>query len=187
MMKKLLLLVMTVLCLSGMAVASAAEGHKIAVVPYLNTSEETKGYVTDTVKEGYTDYFAKEGMTVLSKEQTEAALIKAGYVVADQMLPDKDMMENVAKSTGADYVVALEVADLKSTRHMAYFSNKVSTTAKLKYHFYNAATGKMVAFQTTAANNNKAVMVGMRSYKGSITAALQETLEKGNERIKGLL
>ncbi len=187
MMKKLMLLVMTVLCLSGMAVASAAENHKIAVVPYLNTSEETKGYVADTVDEWYTNYFVKEGMVVLPKEQTEDALSKAGYVVDDQMLPDKDMMAAVAQSTGADYVVALEIANLKSTRHMSYFSSKVSTTAKLKYHFYNTATGKMVAFQTTAANNNKAVMVGMRSYKGSITAALQEALEKGVDRIKGLL
>lgn len=183
-MKKVFLMVLALLMMSSVAFAAA---QKIAVVPYLDTVEQNKEYIGETIDEGYTNRFAELGLTVVPKAAVEKALDNAGYDVSNQMLPDKDILAAVAGETGADYVVALELADLKSSRHMSYFSSKVSTTTKLKYHFYRADTGKMTAFQTTASNNNKAVMVGMRSYKSSIEAALAEALEKGNDKIKSIV
>ena len=135
----------------------------------------------------YTNYFEANGFTVIPAAETEKALERAGYDVTNQMLPDKDIMAEVAQAVGADYVVALEISNINATRHQSLLSSKVSTSVKLKYHFYNRGTGKMTPFQTTASNNNKAVMIGVRSYKSSISAALAEALEKGNEKIQSLL
>lgn len=193
-MKKLCLILMMLFCISGTALAApqseaTEEFGRIAVVPYLDTTEQEKQreYIPEVMNELYTNYFASNGFTVMSAENTEKALAKAGYDPSNQMLPDKDVMAEVARALGADYVVALELADLDAARHTAYFSTKVSTSVKLKYHFYNAKTGKMTPFQTTGSNNNKAVLVGVRSYKSSISASLAEALEKGNEKIQSFL
>lgn len=193
-MKKICLLILVLLSFSGIAFANdpaevTEEYGKIAVVPYLDTTEQEKKreYIPETMNELYTNYFDANGFTVIPADETEKALAKAGYDESNQMLPDKDMMAEVAQIVGADYVVALELSDINASRHQSYFSSKVSTSVKLKYHFYNAKTGKMTPFQTTASNNNKAVMVGVRSYKSSISAALAEALEKGNEKIQSFL
>ena len=196
-MKKLLsLMLLTMFCISVMAfteskvqAADTEQYGKIVVVPYLDTTEQKKKreYIPETMDELYTNYFAENGFTVISAEDTEKALAKAGYDASNQMLPEKDIMAEVAQALGANYVVAVELADLDASRHTSYFSTKVSTSVKLKYHFYNARTGKMIPFQTTASNNNKAVLVGMRSYKSSISASLAEALEKGNEKIQSFL
>ena len=193
-MKKLCLMLLMLFCISGTTFAEPQAGvteefGTIAVVPYLDTTEQEKKreYIPETLDELYTNYFAENGFTVIPAEELEKALSRAGYDPSNQMLPEKDIMAEVAQALGANYVVALELADLDVSRHMSYFSSKVSSSVKLKYHFYNARTGKMIPFQTTASNNNKAVLVGMRSYKSSISAALAEALEKGNEKIQSFL
>ena len=181
-MRKFTLMLLIMFCISLIAFTESQaqaqsttteEYGKIAVVPYLDTTEQKKKreYIPETMDELYTNYFAENGFTVISAEDTERALAKAGYDESNQMLPEKDMMAEVAQALRVNYVVAVELADLDVSRHMSYFSSKVSTSVKLKYHFYNARTGKMIPFQTTASNNNKAVLVGMRSYKSSISAA----------------
>lgn len=193
-MKKLCLMLLMLFCISGTTFAEpqsmdVEEYGIIAVVPYLDTTEQKKQreYIPETMDELYTNYFGANGFTVIPAEDTEKALARAGYDPSNQMLPEKDIMAEVAQAVGANYVVAVELADLDVSRHTAYFSTKVSSSVKLKYHFYNARTGKMIPFQTTASNNNKAVLVGVRSYKSSISAALAEALEKGNEKIQSFL
>lgn len=190
MLRKMFALLFVLCCFAGVAAAAeVAElpSGKIAVVPYIDLSEQNKGYVKDTVDEKYTNYFGKAGFEVIPAGETARALQEAGYKTEDQMLPDKDTMAEIARATGADYVVALELTNINSSRHESYFSTKVTTTVKMRYNFYKAETQKMVPFQTSAVNNNKAVMVGMRSFKSSIVDALTEAMKKGNERIKSLL
>ncbi len=186
-MKKFVMLVMLMLALSGVAGAAASDKGTVAVIPYFNSTEETKSYIGETVDEGYTNYFVKAGFGVVSQGAVKSAMLKAGYDTADQMLPEKEVMAKIAQETGADYVVAMELAGLQSTRHEAYFSTKVTTRCKLKYHFYNSKENKLIPFQTTATNNNKAVMIGMRSYKSSMIAALREAMDKGQDKIAELL
>lgn len=192
-MKKIFLLMLALICISATAFAEPVEVveeyGKIAVVPYLDTTEQEKkrDYIPETLDELYTNYFDSNGFITIPAAETEKALARAGYDSSNQMLPDKDMMAEVAETVGADYVVALELSDINANRHQSLLSSKVSTSVKLRYHFYNAKTGKMIPFQTTASNNNKAVMVGVRSYKSSISAALAEALEKGNEKIQSFL
>lgn len=187
MMKKLALLMLLLMALPGMVLAAENTKGTMAVMPYFNSTEETKDYVGETVNEGYTAYFATVGFGVVPQADVKAAMVKAGYDIMDQMLPEKEVMASVAQATGADYVVIMEVAGLHSTRHEAYFSTKVNTKCKLKYHFYNKKEDKLTPFQTTSVNNNKAVLIGMRSYKSSMIAALKEAMSKGNEKIMGLL
>lgn len=187
MMKKLVMLVFLLIALSGVVAAAEMEKGTVAVMPYFNSTEETKGYIGKTVNGGYTGYFAKAGFRVVSQEAVKAAMQNAGYDASDQMLPEKEVMARIAQETGADYVVAMELAGLHSTRHESYFSTKVNTKCKLKYHFYSQKADKLTPFQTTSVNNNKAVLVGMRSYKSSMIAALKDAMNKGNEKIKGLL
>jgi len=187
MMKRFALLLMLMLSLSGIAGAAASNKGTVAIIPYFNSTEETKSYIGETVEEGYTNYFAKAGFGVVSQTAVKSAMLKAGYDTTDQMLPDKEVMVKIAQETGADYVVAMELAGLQSTRHEAYFSTKVTTRCKLKYHFYNSRENRLLPFQTTAINNNKAVMIGMRSYKSSMIAALQDAMNKGHNKIAELL
>ena len=189
-MKKFLFLMMVFFCMTGVVQAqenSTEEFGKIAVIPYLDVTEQEREYIPATVNELYTNYFGANGFSVMDEELVEKALFDAGYDESNQMLPEKDVMAEVAKNIGADYVVALEVSNVNTVRHESYFSTKVSTQVKLKYHFYNAEKNRMTPFQTTAANDNKAVMFGQRSYKRSIIAALTEAMEKGNEKIQSLL
>lgn len=187
MIKKLVLLMLLLMALPGMALAAENAKGTVAVMPYFNSTEETKDYVGQTVNEGYTTYFAKAGFGVVPEDKVKAAMVKAAYDITDQMLPDKEVMASIAQETNADYVVIMELAGLHSTRHEAYFSTKVNTKCKLKYHFYSKKEDKLTPFQTTSVNNNKAVLIGMRSYKSSMIAALKEAMKKGNEKIMGLL
>ncbi|SDP05904.1 hypothetical protein [Selenomonas ruminantium] len=187
MLKRFIFVLAMFLALSSNGVAAAAGLSKIAVVPYVNATEETKDYVKDTIDDWYMHYFDQEDLLIVDREETETVLTKSGYDPDDMMLPSERIMAKVARQTGADYVVAMEVVNLKPTRHISFFSSKVNTTVRLKYHFYNAATDQMVTFQTTGVNNNKAVAIGFRSYKKSISDALQMAMEKGIDRMKGLI
>lgn len=86
------------------------------------------------------------------------------------------------KKTNADYVIAMEISQLITTKHMSMFQLKVVTKAKLHYKFYNAEQDKVISFQTTGISENKTVF-GDVGYKDPITKALTQAMEEANGKI----
>jgi hypothetical protein len=154
----------------------------IAIVPYINSTEETKGYIQEIVDGKYTEQYSNKNFQMIPLPEVQKALNDAGYDVSNKELPDKDILASVAKKTNADYVIAMEISQLITTKHMSMFQLKVVTKAKLHYKFYNAEQDKVISFQTTGISENKTVF-GDVGYKDPITKALTQAMEEANEKI----
>ena len=190
-MNKIFCVLLMALSVCGICAASPAEtgmqnGAKIAVVQYLNSSEEKQGYVDETVTEKYTNYFSAAGYMVVPNAETQSALSTTGYTTEDEELPDKDQMKAVAEATGADYVVAMEIAELHASRHESFFQVKVTVKTKLAYKDYAAKADKLYAFKTTSSDDNKTVFGGV-GFKSPIVNALTDAMEKGNAKIQSFV
>jgi hypothetical protein len=154
----------------------------IAIIPYINATEEKKGYIQEIVDSKYTEQFSNKNFQMVPLINVQKALNNAGYDVSNMELPDKEILASVAKETNADYVIAMEISQLITTKHMSMFQLKVVTKAKLRYKFYNAEQDKAVSFQTTGISENKTVF-GDVGYKDPITKALNQAMESANEKI----
>ncbi|XFO69339.1 hypothetical protein SPSIL_055710 [Sporomusa silvacetica DSM 10669] len=95
-------------------------------------------------------------------------------------------MAVVAEKANADYVIAMEISQLITTRHLSMFQVKVVTKAKLKYKLYNAKQNKLVSFQTTGLSENKSVF-GDVGYRDPITKALNQAMDEANTKIMNSL
>lgn len=192
-MKKVLFLML--LAIFAVSAASAAPyqapaktaSARIAVIPYLDTSEQDKDYVPTILDENYTNYFSTfEGLEVVPFVETQKAIGETGYDPSNMVIPDKDIMATVAEKTNADYVVAMELVQVDATRHLSFFQAKISVIAKLRYNFYNTKKTSMTPFQVTGSSDNKTVFGGV-GFKDPIAKSLVEAMGKANEKIKGLL
>ena len=151
-------------------------------IPYINSTEETKGYIQEVINNKYTEQYSRENFQIIPLADTQQALNKTGYNPSNMELPDKDILASVAKNTNVQYVIAMEVSQLITTRHMSFFQTKVVTKAKLHYKFYNAKQDKAVSFQVTGLSENK-TMLGDVGYKDPITKALNQAMDNANEKI----
>jgi len=156
--------------------------YNIAIVPYINSTEETKGYIQEIIDSKYTKLYSNENFQMVPFVDVQKALNTTGYEASSMELADKDILAAVAKQTNADYVIAMELSQLVTTRHMSFFQAKVVTKAKLRYKLYNAEQSKVMSFQVTGSSENKTVFGGV-GYKDPITKALNEAMDKANEKI----
>lgn len=187
-MRKTLLL--TILCLFVLSINTAfaqepvsqSKIAKMAIIPYINSTEETKGYVQEIIDSKYTEQYSNKMFEIISPIEVAKALNSAGFDVSNKELPEKDVLASVAKATNADYVIAMEVSQLITTRHLSFFQSKVVTKAKLRYKFYNAVQDKVISFQVTGESENKTVF-GDVGYKDPITKALNQAMDSANEKI----
>ena len=123
---------------------------------------------------------------VVPNAETQSVLSTTGYTTEDEELPDKDQMKAVAEATGADYVVAMEIAELHASRHESFFQVKVTVKTKLAYKVYAAKADKLYAFKTTSSDDNKTVFGGV-GFKSPIVNALTDAMEKGNAKIQSFV
>lgn len=154
----------------------------IAVIPYFNSTEETRGYVQEVVDSKYGEQYFNKDFKLIPLLEVQKSLNNAGYDVSNKELPDKDVLTSVAKNTNADYVVAMEISQLITTRHLSFFQTKVVTKAKLRYKFYNAKNDKLTSFQTVGVSENK-TSFGDVGYKDPITKALNQAMDDANVKI----
>lgn len=188
-MKKWSFLTILFLFLISMNVTVFAEekpAHNVAIVPYINSTEETKGYIQEIIDSKYTEQYSNKNFRMLPLVEVQKALNSAGYDASNKELPDKDILATVAKKTDAKYVIAMEISQLITTRHMSMFQAKVVTKAKLRYKLYNAEQDKVVSFQVTGLSENKTVF-GDVGYKDPITKALNQAMDSANEKIMSSL
>ncbi|TWH46417.1 hypothetical protein [Sporomusa sp. KB1] len=194
-MKKLTII--TVLCLFlmsiGAIIVSAEENVQpsitkpnIAIIPYINSTEENKGYIQEIVNTKYTEQYSNENFNLIPLVETQKALNSTGFDTTNNELPEKDVMAVVAEKANADYVIAMEISQLITTRHLSMFQVKVVTKAKLKYKLYNAKQNKLVSFQTTGLSENKSVF-GDVGYRDPITKALNQAMDEANTKIMNSL
>ena len=174
-MKKLCLIAVMLLCMSANAFAAGVsdpaqtsenqtvsntstvtvtqnQQGKMAIVPYIDNSEQNKGYIAETVRANYNDAFVANGFDIVPELDTTQALENAGYDVDNAIVPDKDVLADIAKATGADYVVAMEIDDIDASRHVSFFQTKVRAVARLRYSFYMTAKNRVYTFQTAVYN-----------------------------------
>ena len=185
-MKKILLLLSLLILSTTSSFAAesiSAKTPTIAIIPYVNTTEETKDYVKTTIETNFATEFPKDKFIVVSDVDIQKALNASGYDSSNMELPEKDMMSAVAKATNADYVLAMEIDQLISSRHISFFSTKVETKAKLKYKFYNTAQDKATPFQTTGDFENSATLIGDVGYKEPITKSLNKAMDAAYNKI----
>ena len=190
------LFIITILCLIVMsmtAIVSAQESinpqktsYNIAIVPYINSTEEIQGYIKETIDSKYTEQYSNNNFQMISSVDVQKALNSTGYDISNKELAEKDILASVAKQTKADYVIAMEVSQLITTRHMSFFQAKVVTKAKLHYKIYNVEKDKVVSFQVTGLSENKTIF-GDVGYKDPITKALSQAMDEANEKIKSNL
>ena len=166
--------------------STAKTSYRLAIVPYINSTEEKKGYIQEIVDGKYSEHYSNKNFQIIPLEEVQKALNSTGYDVSNQELAEKDILASVAKQTNADYVIAMEISQLITTRHMSFFQAKVVTKAKLRYKFYNAEKDKVASFQVTGLSENKTVF-GDVGYKDPITKALNQAMDDANEKIKSYL
>ena len=189
-MKKLF--IVTILCLIVMSMTAIVYAdpqkttYNVAVVPYINSTEETKGYVQEIIDIKYTSQYSSGNFQMIPLVEVQNALNSVGYDVSNKELPEKDVLAAVAKQTNADYVIAMEISQLITTRHMSYFQAKVVTKAKLRYKFYKAEKDIVVPFQVTGVSENKTIF-GDVGYKSPITKALNQAMDEANVKISSNL
>jgi hypothetical protein len=158
----------------------------IAIIPYINSTEENKGYIQEIVNTKYTEQYSNENFNLIPLVETQKALNSTGFDTTNNELPEKDVMAVVAEKANADYVIAMEISQLITTRHLSMFQVKVVTKAKLKYKLYNAKQNKLVSFQTTGLSENKSVF-GDVGYRDPITKALNQAMDEANTKIMNSL
>ncbi len=110
-MKKLFII--TILCfivMSMTAIVSAEEAVKpqktsynIAIVPYINSTEETKGYIQEIIDNKYTEQYSNKNFQMIPLVDVQKALNSTGYDISNKELAEKDILASVAKETNADY------------------------------------------------------------------------------------
>ena len=156
--------------------------YTIAVIQYINTTEEKQGYIDEVIQTKYTNGFPAKKIKIVPAAEVQIALNNAGYDVSNRVLPEKDVFVAVAKETKADYVVAMELSQLITTKHMSFFSIKAETKTKLNYKLYNTGKDKLTAFQTTGDSENSSAFGGV-GYKAPIMDALSKAMDAANTKI----
>jgi len=184
--------IITILCLVVLAITaivSAQEAvnpqtitYNIAIIPYINSTEETQGYIHETIDSKYTEQYSNGNFKMIPLVDVQKALNSTGYDLSNKELAEKDILASVAKQTKADYIIAMEVSQLITTRHMSFFQAEVVTKAKLRYKIYNAEKDKVVSFQVTGLSENKTIF-GNVGFKDPITKALNQAMDEANVKI----
>ena len=185
-----MLFLAALLVVSSMSVAAAGRAidfsggkiSRIAVMPYLNASQEKSSYVDEAAEKGYMKYFAAAGMSVVPAEDVQQSLAGMEYTAKNEQLPEQEIMAGVAKGTGADYVVAMVIEDIQQSSQEKFFQTKITAKTRLEYAVYSRTGDSMVYFATFGNNDSNVVFdVGPRS---AIVKALEQAMDRGNNRIK---
>ena len=180
------------LTVATISAANAAPRHSIdfsgkkiitlAAIPYINVSGDESSYVLDSLKEGYTDYFAKEGFKIVPRENTLNALSLSDYIEGDNIIASDEVMRSVAENTKADFVIAMEVEEIAISREDEFPKTKLTAKIKLLYKIYDAAGSKIYPFRITTSRDNKATLAEVGP-KYAVKNALNQALERGNHRL----
>lgn len=181
-----------VLTLGIISAVNAAPRHSIdfsgkkiislAVIPYINNSNDMSDYIRDSLSNEYTNYFANSGFKVISKESTEEELNNAGYIIADNVIAPENVLKSVAEYTHSDFVIAMEVEEISTSRDDEFPKTKLTAKVKLLYEIYKKSEDRTYRFRIATTKDNKATLAEVGP-KYAIKTALDQALERGNHRL----
>lgn len=154
----------------------------LAVVPYINVSGEETSYILDSLKSNYTDYFANNGFKVILKEKIEEAMTSAEYNANDNIIASDEALKSIAENSNADFVIAMEVEQILTSREDDFPKTKLTAKVNLLYKIYNKSEDKVYRFRITTSKDNKATLAEVGP-KYAIKTALEQALERGNHRL----
>ncbi len=190
-MKKVMLCLMILLCsMFAVSIASAAADpmatesvvKQVLILPHINSTEETKDYIGETVKEKFTQQFTNENYQIVPAEKVQSILATNQFDPSNKELPENNLMAKLSQETGADYVVAMEIVHFMNSRHVSFFSTSAKSEVKLRYKIYAKDSDKVTTFQTTGKGNNKVTSIGVpgigTAMKRGITEAMDEAFAK---------
>jgi len=192
-MKKMLTLIFALfLSIGFLSFANAAPRHSIdfsgkkiiniVLMPYINVSGDESNYVLDSLKSDYTDYFANNGFKVVSKEIAEAAMTTAEYIASDNIIASDEVLQSIAENANADFVIAMEVEEISTSREDEFPKTKLTAKVKLLYKIYNKSENKVYQFRIATTKDNKATLAEVGP-KYAVKTALNQALERGNHRL----
>jgi len=156
-----------------------AEPLKVAIIPFVNTTTETRDFAMEAIQKKFDAKFTNGSYTLIPNTSVAEILAKSGYDPKMMELADKETMINVAKSTGADAVVAMEIVQINNHRSSSLFSTSAKSEVKLRFRTYENATNKYSSYQTVGLGVNKAVLVGVGGMGGAIVEGLEKAIDDG--------
>jgi len=156
-----------------------AKPIKVAIVPFVNSTTETRDFVMDAVKKKFDTRFNNKDYVVVPDTSVAEALAKSGYDPKMMELVDKETMINVAKDTGADAVVAMEIVLFNNHRSNSLFSTSAKSEVKLRFRTYETAAHKYSSYQSIGLGVNKAVLVGVGGMGGAIVEGIGKAMDEG--------
>jgi hypothetical protein len=119
--KLLLFLIVFVGCVSSSPLVAAAEPVRVAIVPYINSSGETRSVVDATISSKLEAYFQSGKYAMVPQGEVAEFLAKNGYDSAQMLLPEKDVLLALASATDADAVLALDFTRIQASRRYSWF------------------------------------------------------------------
>ncbi|MEG6586625.1 hypothetical protein [Dendrosporobacter sp. 1207_IL3150] len=186
-MRKTMALFIFIFSLVIMNVAGASPNAKqVVLVPYINSTEETKEYIGEAVNEKLKEQFSNEKYQTISGENIQALLVNNGFDVSNNVLPENELMAVLAKETGADYVIAMEIVHFMNSRHVSYFSTSAKSEVKLKYKIYTTATNKVTTLQTMGKGNNKVTSIGIPGIGTAMKRGIAQAMDEAFVKIQQL-
>lgn len=193
-MKKVTMSLIMVLCLlftMGIAGAAASPetntlSKQVLIIPFINSTEETKDYIGETVNEKFMQQFANEKYQTISAEKMQAALTANQYDPSNKELPESNVMEKLAREADVDYVIAMEIVHFMNSRHASFFSTSAKSEVKLRYKVYSKAANKTTAFQVTGKGNNKVTSIGVPGIGTAMKRGIMEAMDEAFLKIEKL-
>ncbi|SFM31803.1 hypothetical protein [Pelosinus propionicus] len=74
--------------------ATANASYRLAIVPYINSTEEKKGYIQEIVDGKYTEHYSSKNFQSIPSEEVQKALNSTGYDNSNQELAEKDKVSS---------------------------------------------------------------------------------------------
>ena len=160
----------------------------VAMIPYIDRIDCRKGYLPKTIEAGYADYFRSLPLDIVSAPVLDSALEETEYKAERRALPSKEILRAVADGTGAEYVVALALADVKSLHEDSAPIDPPEACASAKYRLYIPREDKMIEFQTAGYGTSTEIPgrfyhSGTLKFTTPFQSAVADALSRGNQII----
>lgn len=165
---------------------AASMQKQVVIVPFINSTEETKDYIDETVQAKFTEQFSNTMYQTIPAEKVQPLLTAYQFDASNKELPDNELMSKLAQETNADYVIAMEVVHFINSRHASFFSTSAKSEVKLRYKVYSKATNKVIAFQTAGKGNNKVTSIGVPGIGTAMKRGLDQAMDEGYIKIQKL-
>jgi hypothetical protein len=159
---------------------------EVVIVPFINSTEETKDYIAETIQGKYQEQFSNDKYQTVAADKVKAILETNQFDTTNMELPDNELMIKLSQETNADYVIALEVVHFINSRHASFFSTSAKSEVKLRYKVYSKSSNKTTTFQTSGKGNNKVTSIGIPGIGTAMQRGIVQAMDEAFLKIEKL-